>query len=388
MKDLKRNHLLSIILKNPRDNQTPYVAMTQIFSFYRYYFLFLLDKSRLTKYAISNEWIFSRWGSAMIVLKFIKVLPLFFFSVLALVLLVILMYIFIPQVLMWLVIIFLALLALMLLVISVLLFVPIRYYINLKYSGKQEVYLKASWLFRIFTFSYDNTVVHKSTLKVFNTSVSGRKLKDIQRLKEKKAYDLNKTVVDEDEAIDSDKASSDVGEQSTDWAKQLEEEDSSSDEKGSGLRENWDRFKSYPYKEMLVSNTILLLKRLLKPLKPKAASLKCCFGLDDPSATGALLGAAHAICGICGLYNNVSITADFDKKCLNYECYVEGKIKVWSLTWPFVVYSFSKLIWFFLRPLISSALQAAHHSCLQAILRCFRKLKLLIFQRHNKTKKQ
>jgi len=288
----------------------------------------------------------------MIGLKNKKVLPLFFFSVLALVLLVILLYIFLPRVLTALVIIFLSLLALVLLIILALLFVPIRYYINLNHSGKQKIYLKASWLFRIFKFNYDNTVIHKSTLKIFGISVSGRKPKSKRRLKEKKVSDFIKTVVSDDEAGNDEIMS----EQPTDWAKQFKEEDTSSEEKGNGLRENWDKFKSYPYKEMLVSNTILLLKRLIRPLKPKNASLKCTFGFDDPSATGALLGAAHAVCGICDLYDHVSISADFDKKCLNYECHAEGKIKVWSLTWPFVVYAFSKPVWFFLKPFIFSAL--------------------------------
>jgi len=286
----------------------------------------------------------------MIVLKNKKVLPLFF--VLALVLLVILLYIFMPRMLMRLAIIFLSLLALVLLITLALLFVPIRYNINLNYRGKQEIYLKASWLFRIFKFNYDNTVVRKSTLTIFGIYVRRRKRK--RRLKEKKVSDLNKTIVSEDEAIYCDMVGSDeiMSEQSTDWAKHLQEEDSSSKEKVNRLKENWDRFKSYPYKEMLVSKTKLLLKRFIKPLKPKEAKLKCSFGFDDPSATGALLGAAHAICGICDLYDHVTITADFEKKCLNYECRVEGKIRVWSLTWPLVVYLISKPVWFFLKPMI------------------------------------
>ena len=255
---------------------------------------------------------------------------------------------------MWLAIIFLSLLALVLLITLALLFVPVRYKLNLNYSGKQEIYLKVSWLFRLFKFNYDNTIERKSTLYIFGIYVRRRKSKRRRRLKEKKVSDFKKTVVDKDEGIDFDKVGRDekVSEYSADWAKHLQEEDTSSKEKMNGLKENWDKFKSYPYKEMLVNKTKLLLKRLIKPLKPKEANLKCSFGFDDPSTTGALLGAAHAICGICGLYNHVSITADFEKRCLNYECHVEGKIRVWSLTWPIVAYLLSKPVWFFIKPLI------------------------------------
>jgi hypothetical protein len=262
--------------------------------------------------------------------------------------------------------------------------VPIRYKINLSYNGKQEVHLRATWLFRIFKYNYNNTDLLKRGLRKFGSSDSGNKPSSKRQRKEN-ISGLEKTV-DEHESIGLDTADSSesASEQSTDRSKHSEKEYTSSEEKGSSLKENWDKFKSYPYKGMLISDTKLLMKRLIKPLKPKEFNLKCSFGFDDPSITGSVLGAAHAVCGIYGLYDHVSITADFEKKYLSYESQVIGKIRLWSLTWPFVVYSFSKPIWFFLKPLVYKAIRTTHDFCLLLVLRLYQKVKNLIYRIFNR----
>jgi hypothetical protein len=241
--------------------------------------------------------------------------------------------------------IFVSVLALALFVILLLLIVPIRCRLNADYNGKPDIQFEARWLFRIFTIIYSKSGIPLLTLKVFGISVKRR-----HKPPKKKLTDTDKVIANNDEAFDYNNEGI---EHPTVKGKMTEDDEKpSSVIKKKRLKENWDKFIAYPYKEMLVNKTILLLKRLIKATKPKDGDVECCFGFEDPSVTGILLGAVHALCGACCLYKYIRITADFEKEYLYLKCRLEGSIRLGSLVWPLIAYIVSKPVWILVKPLI------------------------------------
>ena len=221
-----------------------------------------------------------------------------------------------------------------LLIISVVLFAPIRYRLNADYKGKLGLHVKASWILRIFTLIYDTDFNPAFKLTIFGRT--GRKKKD----RHKKTHH------------DSDEDNQDIQKTEQESTETQKEDDNAKRSKLGDLKAHWHKVIDYPYKDLLVKKTLLFAKRFIKALLPTQADGECCFGFDDPSATGMLLGAAHAFLGITDLYNRVSISADFEKKYLYLKCHIAGKVTLWSLCWPFVAYALSKPVWIIIKPMI------------------------------------
>lgn len=77
-------------------------------------------------------------------------------------------------------------------------------------------------------------------------------------------------------------------------------------------------------KKQLFKAVVKLLKSLLKGIKPDDFYIKGDVGLEDPSTTAEIVGAAYAIGGI--LNKQIEIKAVFDKEILQGEAYAKGKI--------------------------------------------------------------
>ena len=224
------------------------------------------------------------------------------------------------------------LLALALFIAFLALSVPIKYRLNAVYNGKPDILIKAKWFFRIFTLTYETGGSPALKLKVF-----GRMPKHKGSVKS-----------------GSNGGSSGKGNDKN-IGKEADEEETAKTSLVSRINEikgHWNKFLEYKYKNLLVKKTLQLLKRLLKAIKPRYADGECHFGFDDPSVTGMLLGAAHALCGMAQLYRHIRLKADFEKKYLYFKCHAEGKIRLWSLLWPLVAYAVSKPVWIIIEPFI------------------------------------
>ena len=77
-------------------------------------------------------------------------------------------------------------------------------------------------------------------------------------------------------------------------------------------------------KKQLFKAVVKLLKSLLKGIKPDDFYIKGDVGLEDPSTTAEIVGAAYAIGGI--LNKKIELKAVFDKEILQGEAYTKGKI--------------------------------------------------------------
>ena len=77
-------------------------------------------------------------------------------------------------------------------------------------------------------------------------------------------------------------------------------------------------------KKQLFKAVVKLIKSLLKGIKPDDFYIKGDVGLEDPSTTAEVVGAAYAIGGI--LNKKIELKAVFDKEILQGEAYAKGKI--------------------------------------------------------------
>lgn len=77
-------------------------------------------------------------------------------------------------------------------------------------------------------------------------------------------------------------------------------------------------------KKQLFKAVVKLLKSLLKGIKPDDFYIKGDVGLENPSTTAEVVGAAYAIGGI--LNKKIELKAVFDKEILQGEAYAKGKI--------------------------------------------------------------
>lgn len=102
--------------------------------------------------------------------------------------------------------------------------------------------------------------------------------------------------------------------------------DSEKDKEEKTEKLDLDYFLKMPMadKKQLFKAVVKLLKSLLKGIKPDDFYIKGDVGLEDPSTTAEVVGAAYAIGGI--LNKQIELKAVFDKEILQGEAYAKGKI--------------------------------------------------------------
>lgn len=102
--------------------------------------------------------------------------------------------------------------------------------------------------------------------------------------------------------------------------------DSEKNKEGKTEKLDLDYFIKMPMadKKQLFKAVVKLLKSLLKGIKPDDFYIKGDVGLEDPSTTAEVVGAAYAIGGI--LNKKIELKAVFDKEILQGEAYIKGKI--------------------------------------------------------------
>lgn len=276
----------------------------------------------------------------------------------------------------------LSLLGLILLIILVVLFVPIRYSLNVEADQSVEARACVSWLLHLIHAKavYDGTF--GIVIRVFGIPIKRipapeekkpKKSKDKQ--KEKRTESETKTASGEvacsepdETAVLSETVTSEEDKRTeADNTSDANEEDAESeDEKKEKLSlfqklvqfvravraffskilytiqnicgkiEKVKELIGY-YSEVLKSEegqrTFALAKRelgrLLKHIAPTKLRGSLTIGMDDPAATGQIIAIVSMFYPIYG--NNVSITADFEEKCMRGSLYLKGRIRILTL---------------------------------------------------------
>lgn len=102
-------------------------------------------------------------------------------------------------------------------------------------------------------------------------------------------------------------------------------------------------FIDYPDRKIMVKKTIILLKRLLQPVKPSKFKLTGEVGFGSPDITGKFLAAESVFASFTRL--QINIKGNFNRKCVDLNYSANGSFCLFSLLWPVVLYVFSKPIW-------------------------------------------
>lgn len=276
----------------------------------------------------------------------------------------------------------LSLLGLILLIILVVLFVPIRYSLNVEADKSVEARACVSWLLHLLHAKavYDGTF--GIVIRVFGIPVKRipapeekkpKKSKDKQ--KEKRTESDTKTTSgevacsepDETVVLSETVTSEEDKRTEADNTPDTNEEDDGSE---GGKKEKLSLFQKLVqfvravraffskilytiqnicgkiekvkeligyYCDVLKSaegqRTFALAKRelgkLLKHIAPTKLRGSLTIGMGDPAATGQIIAIVSMFYPIYG--NNVSITADFDEKCMRGSLYLKGRIRIFTL---------------------------------------------------------
>jgi hypothetical protein len=105
------------------------------------------------------------------------------------------------------------------------------------------------------------------------------------------------------------------------------------------LRERLERIYSlltdFDYKIIMVIG-IRFLKKLARVLKPDNLEADGVIGLDDPYATGLLLGAYEAVAICLNVRSHLRFSGDFNQRAMDIEGAVAGHIRLGSVLWPVI----------------------------------------------------
>ena len=238
----------------------------------------------------------------------------------------------------------LVLLLIIIILALIIFFMPVKYNVSLQYIDEKLAYnIKVSWLFRLVSLSMkrsdtEDEAVLKLAWKRLNTNPynnmnepGGKEAVLPGELPEGKSSKDKDASVKDESANDTENIS-------------IKEEEGGIIKKIKGF---FDIFKEI--KEMNISineifkEIILLLKRLLLALKPKAFTLDLEIGLETPDKTGITIGAAAVFNGIINTYPyKINIKGNFEEEVLSLTSKIKGKIVLWFGLWPFIRLYFSK----------------------------------------------
>lgn len=238
--------------------------------------------------------------------------------------------------------ILLFILLILLLTACILLFCPVSYKLGAK---DVNVRFAVKWLFGVVKLKLEYIENNLS----FNLLIFGKNRKtgeekkqaekEQARKKTQKANDREKKINAAEERIEKS------------GKKEKNDKNTANDANETPQNENRlkkiiDTFKSfynYPDRKILVKKTLLLIKRLLRPIKPSKFYVNGVVGFNSPDITGKFLAVESLLVCFTGL--PINIKGDFNRKHLNLNLSASGRFCFFSLVWPFAFYIFSKPVW-------------------------------------------
>jgi len=235
------------------------------------------------------------------------------------------------------------LLALILVPLCLLLFIPFTYKTE---AGKGiNAKLTVKWLFGALAMRME--YVNKKLIT--NYLIFGRKRK--RRRKNKLKKEPNKESKEGAKKTAQKTAKKTKENQKRRESKKPKKKKPPKEDRSKNLFQTFIRIMKHPERGIITEKTALLLKRLCRPFKPKVFHLSGEAGFTDPCATGKFIAAEALFVGFTGF--NVNIKGNFERQCFNIDFKAAGSLMLFSLTWPLMIYIFSKPIWKIVRSYFS-----------------------------------
>ena len=226
------------------------------------------------------------------------------------------------------------LLGAVILILAAVLFIPVRYIIIYEPEGGGRAMIKLAWFLKAFRMIYIKTPEHTREDVFF----LWMPLKSPKKKGKKAEPSVLKNETGSGHGSDNEEPAvspHDENDKKTNWGFI-----SNIKKKGSLLA----KIINHPDRNAVLGHSVLLIKRLLKALKPKQIRIAGDLGFPDPAITGYARGFACALAPFLPP-KALDIQWDFNKPAVNAAVRIKGAFTVWSLVWPAGRYILSKPIW-------------------------------------------
>jgi len=264
----------------------------------------------------------------------------------------------------WIGIVFGSIIALFLLLCLFLLFSRLKYDVRVDKAAQLRVRVKVRWLLSLVRIDFA-MIDEKQRLRirVFGLLLGPKKEKQVESADEpsRAMAEEGKALASEaGEAIENDVKDvvAEAAEQAVNKAEPPAQEAKpkkakrAKKEKGESLftrlKRQYQTFRDFPDKKLIWQYTKRLLIRLLRALRPEKFEVRGVIGFDDPSVTGKALAAIAVISRMTGL--RVNLRGNFEEQEITVHGILIGRVRIWSLAWPILVYVFKKPIWKLVKP--------------------------------------
>ncbi len=227
----------------------------------------------------------------------------------------------------------------------VLLFAPIRYEVSISYFNKITYTAKIKWILGIFSLTFSSnhkgyiiSIFGKKQNRKEKAKNSQANIKKEQKEKEKKEEKLKEKIENEPKLNQQAKPEN---------SSEFNEKQNNILTKINDIFKQIKYFKSYFSEneiKQIFLNTKLLIKRLIKAIKPSKFNAEGEFWLKTPESTGKALGALAIACSVFQL-KNIAVCGSFEQKITNVKFYTKGKFTIWSILTPLVKYILIKPVW-------------------------------------------
>ena len=214
--------------------------------------------------------------------------------------------------------IFLILLA----IILVLLFSPMRYRANASFGADTRITLNISWLMRLvrvrFEFKQKESNLYIKLAWLDLTKRRKRETRGEKRETERPAEQRIKNI----------------NQQKSDKNKKRSNEKKRGE--GNGIiAYTRGLLTEYDYKTIM-DIARRFISKSARALKPDAFDAEGTLGLNDPAATGFLLGAYEAIAGYFDIRKHIRINGDYNERVVELSAYMAGRVSAGSVLWPVI----------------------------------------------------
>jgi len=199
-------------------------------------------------------------------------------------------------------------------------------------SGNLSILIKARWMFGAIGLTVrrdENADAVDFYIFGFKLKEKNRKAKPKKEEPEKKETEIKKTKAEKNN----------VTKKSTVQTKKIKKSKKAKTEKKFSIFE----FLRDNDIKLLYGQTVLLIKRLLKKLKPKYFYAGGEIGFESPAVTGVFFGALGAVQGMKKI--NVKLTGNFNEEACELDVKLKGSFSLGGLLVPFARFALSKPVW-------------------------------------------
>ncbi len=230
----------------------------------------------------------------------------------------------------------LILVLLLLLLVIIVLTVPIKYKVYINKSEQTNVDATLKWLYSIINVDiiYNSNGETIRKIKIFGRAIGPRKPKKVRKSKKinlrKKSDDTYLNVVQaHKEQVKQKKNPEGPPKKKNKKQKQTKKEKKD-------FKDTMRQVQSFTYKKELLTDTFVLIKRLLKDILPSRLYMEVEIGKEDPADTGQLIAKVSAFYPI--YYSFASFVGNYEKECFYVKLDASGHIILGKLVYEIIRY--------------------------------------------------